>query len=1168
MEPISPEDPNAVAFITSMAELATSNNADSRSSAEKQIAEYQMHVDQQLGFVPLLLTVAVAGLPCSTFASIVLKNTVKMGWNPANAEHCIQDYDKMFLREYIIREMLRATSQPVVQRNLAETISVMALVDFPALWPGALTTIIETLSSNFSVQIHSTALSTAHSILVRYRTQMERTDNPEEMFTELRAIDEAFITPFIGSMQQLLQAVQSPDCTNDLGQKGLEGLTAGVECLLDISQEDVGDVFLGSLEKVVHIFLQCLSMPGRTPLVVDLKSVVLSCTTLFLTKFDEDFEKYAGQFVKVVWDLIADPSSRDCSMDNLVVCGLELLSSACRGTTRNLFDTEEVLTMLLNQVALPNIFLSKEELELFELEPDMYIQRDVEGTDLHTRRRAASDIIRTLVIMFPARAKPLLLEGTKALFAAAATDWQAKDAAIFVASSLVLDGKRADAQRGTGQQQVSSIISLDTLIQGTILPELTSDSSAVSPLLIKADCLRFIATFRAQLDPTMFPQLLGVLIHWLQCESRIVSSYAAHALDKLLLMTVPGSPAAPPQLVVSADVLQLYIVPLLMHLCMKIQDASETHTYHALCLAHVLQHYPAVVQPSIADVTTRVNQALSWAIKQLPNPLFSHCLFDALSRCIALSSDVKGIENYLLHNLSQILVNDVAEYVPYALQLLSQLVGRQPPEAALPAFYCDILEPLLTPTMFSQKGTIPAAVSLLISYVERFPNFIHSRGATEKVLDVTRILVQLKNYDHEGLNLLTTVMLSYPANILEPYIGPIYQMLLQRFQTGKTPKFTRILILFFSASVVIRSAADLAERLEKIQTGLFSMVMNRLWLPNVQKILGGCERKLCVVALTNMMCECPLLHANSEMWSSCVQRCWAMIYHQADRDDHESFTPTVASPTQLPASNSESFSNLFLPLEAAKHPPVDVCRNISDPVNYFKSQLCSFLNGSGAALQSPTPNSRNTCYPVRADITFNLAHCWISITIHHAHSQLTGTYAAIAGLCSIYHIVARVAHADDRDMTHAHTICNAGAAGFGIHGKGGAGARGPRGRQSTLEESLQRAAGLPEGWFISDFVRVSLSCTARLRANHTPTKSGSGMKNKNEYYYYYYNSLSLIPRNPSLLRRLTTVKNDNKKTLFSAVGANNFFNDKKKAVADAGMRIRRNFLFPSFSLHL
>lgn len=1014
MNPISSHDPQQVDVINRIATLAADMNSENRQIAERVIKEYQQSLDQQSGFAPLLLQVSSSGLPSAPFASIVFKNTIKMSWNPGTAEHCLQDEDKDIIRNTIIRHTINS-ELPVVQRNLEEAIVFVAKLDFPSRWSTPLDTLLEVFSSPFSVPLHSTALSIAHSILIRYRDVKEG----EGFVRELQVINQSFLVPFLNVALIPLAQVLEPSQTGFmevLKRKALEGVIAGVECLVDLSQLDVGDEFLDSIEKIVKFLLQCLSLPFFNPLVIDLKSVVVQCVKHFLLCFDEDFEKYAGQFLKVVWDLIADPASRDPSLDNLVVCGLDLLSSACQSTTRGLFDTKETITLLLNQVAMPNLSLTEEEIDLFEHEPDMYMQRDIQGSDFHTRRSAASSIIRQIVLYFSDHACPILMEGVEQLLSVAARDWHAKDTAIFLSSSLLVDGRRADAQRGANIEAMGTLIQFEMLLYGIILPELNSEVSKHSPLIIKADALRFIATFCARLDSnSCIPSLLPVLIAWIRSENLIVSSYAAHAFRKMLLLTTSSSPisgtsspsstTSPTAHVLTDAMLEPHAEQLLGSLCEKIRKfGAVSHPYSAQCVLQVIQGHPNIAAPFLMEVVQVLNAVLTEVVKNPSHPLFSHCLFDIVSRSISIlqrasednstkgesagistqrTNSCQAIEDLLIPNFTFILANAVVEYMPYTLQILAQLLDRHTTGSSggvPPAFFQTLLPPLFSPELLQHRGSLPAVVRLLISYVERFPEWLHHTGATDKLLLTVRHLIQLKNYDHEGLSLLTSMMLSYPRPLLQPHWTSIFQALLQRLQVAKTPKYIRIFLIFLSISVVVCGATEVVQVFESIQAGLFMMVLSKVWLTNLQKVTGCLERKVCVVALVTLFCDCPFLQSSVEAWSSCVFRCWSLLYREAEQDDHTSFIPAVAMTeaafssfpsTQRAAPSARSVSwvgadgsesggafnnNIYCALEAAQHSPIDVCQNVVNPVTYFRDKLCVFLRGPGVALQAALPH--------------------------------------------------------------------------------------------------------------------------------------------------------------------------------------------------------------------
>lgn len=944
---INPTDPNYVAQLQSIAAGAVSMQASDREAAEKQIKGYKEATDRQLGFVCLLLHVVATGGPAAPFCSIVLKNTVKECWNPSTSEHCIQEQDKAVLRDAIIGVMLEAP--PATQRNLAETIALIADIDFPLQWPLALDLIVKTLASSAPLPTQCAALSTAHSILIKYREG----EMSESFASELRTVYTALLMPLITCMGGLLEVSERAE--GQMVVEACRGLISAVECLVDITSLDVTDEFVANLNTIVDVLLRCLSLSNPalftggspSPAVVELKSVVIACGNHFLTQFDEDFVAQTPKFLQVVWGMLADPSSAAPEMDDLIVCGLELLSSACAGTAREVFDNQDLVQNLVSQVVIPNLMLQPEDVNMYTNEPDSYILRDVEGSDLHTRRRAAGELVRTLVKYVPHQSKPLLTAEVNRLFAVATSDWLAKDAGIFLASSLALEGQHVDANRGV-TQQLSSLIPFEQFLQTTIIPELNTDISPSSPGIIKADCIRVLSTFRYQISPSHLRNLLPLLPMWLGSPDPVIVSYTAHALERFLLVQHQN------QYVVTEAIFAPHAALILQRLCTRILETEQPNAYLAQCLMRVCQRVGGTVAPYVGDVVLSMNTLLHQASKNPSNPLFSHCLFETLSKCIALAPlQAATIEHTLWENLIYILSNDVLEYVPYALQIMAQLLDSYKDKSSEPpAHYQGLLEPLTQPSMYEQKGNVPAVVCLLTVFISNYPGYVYSLGLSDKILNIFGFLVQLKNYDHEGLNILTAMILSYPPDVMGTYLNRALQVLLERLQRAKTPKYVRIFILFLSITVCVRGPEDLVTRMNGIQKGLFFMILEKVWLANMQKIIGKFERKVCIVALARLLCESRELQASKEAWAHSVYSCLKMIHGSVEEDDRTSFAPKLGTVGELGKKQVDTvgFTNVFCPLEAAVRPPVDVCAAVVDPDQYFRDHMKQLLNGPGASL--------------------------------------------------------------------------------------------------------------------------------------------------------------------------------------------------------------------------
>lgn len=115
-------------------------------------------------------------------------------------------------------------------------------------------------------------------------------------------------------------------------------------------------------------------------------------------------------------------------------------------------------------------------------------------------------------------------------------NWRAKDTAIYLVMALA---SRGSTQK-MGVTQTSQLVPLPQFCQQQILPELQRPNVNEMPVL-KADALKFLMTFRSLLGPEITMGSLPLMIKHLQAESVVVHSYAACALDKVLILRGPDN---------------------------------------------------------------------------------------------------------------------------------------------------------------------------------------------------------------------------------------------------------------------------------------------------------------------------------------------------------------------------------------------------------------------------------------------------------------------------------------------------------------------------------------------------------------------------------------------------------------------------------------------------
>ena len=103
------------------------------------------------------------------------------------------------------------------------------------------------------------------------------------------------------------------------------------------------------------------------------------------------------------------------------------------------------------------------------------------------------------------------------------------------------------------------------------------------------------------------------------------------------------------------------------------------------------------------------------------NPTFNHYLFETIASlvryiCAATPAAVDAFEAMLFPPFQQVLANDIAEFTPYVLQVLAQLLEAR---TGLSPSYVTLFPPLLMPAMWERPGNIPALVRLLCAYMAK-----------------------------------------------------------------------------------------------------------------------------------------------------------------------------------------------------------------------------------------------------------------------------------------------------------------------------------------------------------------------------------------------------------------------------------------------------------------
>ncbi|KAH9496808.1 Exportin-2 [Bulinus truncatus] len=787
-------------------------------------------------------------------AAITFKNYIKRNWrvNEGFSDKIHKD-DREAIKQYIVGLMLKSPEQ--VQKQLSDAISIIGREDFPKKWPGLLAEMISKFETG-DFNIINGVLQTAHSIFKRYRHEFKS----QELWEEIKFVLDNFAT----ALTELFKATMALATTHANDPKALKVIFGSIllicKIFYSLNFQDLPEHFEDNMKVWMDYFLVLLSVDNKllqtsdeseAGLLEQIKSQVCDNVALYAQKYDEEFSPHLPEFVKAIWGLLLS-TSQGVKYDLLVSNAIQFLASVAeRPAYKGLFDNTDTLASICEKVVVPNMQLRDADEELFEDNPEEYMRRDIEGSDVDTRRRAACDLVQALsksfegpVIQNFSRYVQALLENYSKNPNA---NWKSKDAAIFLVTSLAAKGQT----QKQGVTQTSELVNITEFYHSHILPDLKSNNVDEMPIL-KADIIKYLMVFRNQLPPAVLQAAVPDLICFLQAQSVVVHTYSAHALERLFMVRHNGIPA------ITSEFVHPLAGELMTSLFAAMERPGSTENEYIMkAIMRTMSLLQDQIIPMIPELLMGFKAKLLLVSKNPSKPHFNHYLFECL--CVAIRSSCKKhpeavtlFEESLFQPFTEILQQDVQEFIPYVFQILSMLIEQH--QGKIPETYMALFPHLLAPVLWERPGNIPPLVRLLQSYISKGSEQIEA-DKLNGLLGVFQKLIASKSHDHEGFYLLNYIIEFMPKEIMTPYIKQIFVLLFQRLSSSKTTKYIKSLLVFFCLYTVKYSASSLIETIDGLQAKMFVMVVERLFLPDLQKVSGHTSKKICAVGVTKILTE-------------------------------------------------------------------------------------------------------------------------------------------------------------------------------------------------------------------------------------------------------------------------------------------------------------------------
>lgn len=229
-------------------------------------------------------------------------------------------------------------------------------------------------------------------------------------------------------------------------------------------------------------------------LVDGLRAAVCENISLYMKMNEEEFQGYLNDFALAVWTLLGNVS-QSSSRDSLAVTAIKFLTNVSTSVHHTLFAGEGVIPQICQNIVIPNVRLRDEDEELFEMNYVEFIRRDMEGSDVDTRRRIACELLKGIATHYRQHVMETVsvqIQNLLTSFAAnPVANWKDKDCAIYLVVSL--------ATKKAGSTSISTdLVDVQSFFTSVIVPELQSPDVNAFPML-KAGALKFFTMFRIQI---------------------------------------------------------------------------------------------------------------------------------------------------------------------------------------------------------------------------------------------------------------------------------------------------------------------------------------------------------------------------------------------------------------------------------------------------------------------------------------------------------------------------------------------------------------------------------------------------------------------------------------------------------------------------------------------
>ncbi|OWR48872.1 exportin-2 [Danaus plexippus] len=869
-------------------------------------------------------------------AAVTFKNYIKRNW-PVEEDGVdrIHASDRATIKTLIVSLMLK--SPEAIQRQFSDAVSIIGKSDFPEKWPGLISEMVEKFATG-DFHVINGVLRTAHSLFKRYRYEFKS----QKLWEEIKHVLENIAKPLTDLFVVTID-LTNKHAGNAQALKVIYGsLVLICKVFYSLNYQDLPEFFednmpiwMPNLLNLLQVTVPCLAddEDDKPGVIECLRTEVCECASLYALKYEEEFAPHAPGFVTAVWHVLLHTGAKE-KYDSLVSNALTFLAKVAeKNSYKNLFEDPATLSQICEKVVIPNMEFRESDIELFEDNPEEYVRRDIEGSDVETRRRAACDLVRALATHYEDKMMAIFGQYVEMMLSkyssSGGTAWINKDTALFLVTSLASRG----STQAAGVTRASPLVDLTSFAATHVLPELQRPDVNELPVL-KADAIKYIITFRSLLPKDLIASALPLLIQHIR-GGGVVCTYASCAVEKLLA----GGLATKTQL-------EPYAGNLMGALLTAIDGGPTAHNEYVMkALLRTLASLREAALPYLGEALPKLASILSLVAKNPSKPHFNHYLFESLSLAVSLvvkanPSAITAFEDALFPIFQDILQNDVLEFMPYVFQMLSLLLELRGSCSGAGDgggdTYAALLPCLVAPPLWERPANVRPLVRLLCAFVAVRSDLVLSSGKLNAMLGVFQKLIASKTNDHEGFFLIQTMLFKFGESVMQQYTKQIITLLFQRLSSSKTTKYVRGLIAFLGFYSAHFGADPLIELVDSVQANMFAMYVERVLVPDVQKVSGALERKAAAVGCVKLLCHSAHFREGrlAGLWTNLLQALIALFELPPDEtqlpDDHF-----------IEVDDTPGYQPVYAQLACAKTGSDDPLAAIEDPKRYLAESLAA-----------------------------------------------------------------------------------------------------------------------------------------------------------------------------------------------------------------------------------